>query len=278
MNGDDPRITISLDIFRMNIVVCIKQVPDTSEVKIDPETNTLIREGVESILNPFDAWAIEEAVRIGERIGGRVVGLSMGPPQAEAVLREAVALGADEGVLLSDRAFAGADTLATSYTLAGAIGKIGDVGLILCGKQAVDGDTAQVGPGIAAHLDIPQIIFVRKIREITEQAVVAERTMEDGYEVVSSSLPCLISVVKDINHPRYPTLRRQMAARRAKIAVWGAKDLGMDSAKLGLKGSPTWVDRIFSPPQRSGGLRFEGETAAVVDGFFTAAKKSHLLD
>ena len=262
----------------MNIVVCIKQVPDTSEVKIDPEMNTLIREGVESILNPFDVWAVEEAVQIKERIGGRVIGLSMGPPQAEEVLREAIALGADDGILLSDRKFAGADTLATSYTLAKAIEKIGDLGLILCGKQAVDGDTAQVGPGIAAHLDIPQIVFVQKIREISEDGIVAERMIEDGYDLVSSSLPCLITVVKDINRPRYPTLHRQMLARRSEIAVWGEEDVDVEPERLGLKGSPTWVDRIFTPPTRSDGELFEGDSSVVVEKFFEAVKENGLLE
>lgn len=261
----------------MNIVVCIKQVPDTSEVKINSETNTLIREGVASILNPFDVWAIEEAVRIRERIGGRVIGISMGPPQAMAVLREAISVGVDDGILLSDPVFAGADTLATSYTLSRAIEKIGNVGLILCGKQAVDGDTAQVGPGIAGHLDIPQIIFVKRIRKISERTVVAERMMENGFDVVLSSLPCLISVVKDINQPRFPTLRRQMLARTMTIPVWRVQDIDVEPERLGLKGSPTWVDNIFSPPKRAGGKIFQGEPATVVGAFFEAVKEDGLV-
>jgi electron transfer flavoprotein beta subunit len=176
----------------MNIIVCIKQVPETTEVKIDPKTNTLIREGVTSITNPFDLWAIEEGVQIKEKLGGKVTAISMGPPQAEQVLRDAIAVGSDSGILLSDPAFAGADTLATSYTLAQAIKKIGDFDLILCGKQATDGDTAQVGPGIAVHLNIPQIVFVKKIREISEGKIIAERMTEEGTEVVESSIPCLV--------------------------------------------------------------------------------------
>jgi electron transfer flavoprotein beta subunit len=261
----------------MNIVVCIKQVPDTTEVKIDPKTNTLIREGVASILNPFDAYALEEGVQIKEKLGGKVTALTMGPPQAEEVLREAIAVGADEGILISDPAFAGADTLATSHTLARAIQKIGAVDLVLCGKQAIDGDTAQVGPGIAVHLDLPQIIFVRKIREITAEKVIAERMVEEGIEVVESSLPVLISVVKDINTPRLPSLRGKMAAKKAEIPVWKPGDLEIDPEKVGLKGSPTWVTKVFTPPAKAGGEIFEGEPAEVVERFVKALQEQEIL-
>jgi len=261
----------------MNIVVCIKQVPDTAEVRIDPETNTLIREGVDSIMNPFDAYALEEAVQIKEKNGGKVIAVTMGPPQAEAVLREAVSLGVDEVILVSDRAFAGADTLATSYTLAKVIEKIGDVDLILCGKQAIDGDTAQVGPGIAVHLDIPQIIFVRKIREINAEKVVAERMIETGAEVVESTLPVLMSVVKGINIPRLPSLRGRMAAKKAEIPVWSAADLDVEEANLGLGGSPTMVDKIFSPPGKSGGKLFNGETEEIVESFIKEVKENQIF-
>ncbi|MBN2029715.1 electron transfer flavoprotein subunit beta/FixA family protein [bacterium] len=261
----------------MNIIVCIKQVPETTEVKIDPKTNTLIREGVDSMTNPFDLWAIEEGVQIKEKLGGKVTALSMGPPQAEQVLRDAIAVNVDEGILLSDPAFAGADTLATSYTLAQAIRKIGAFDLILCGKQATDGDTAQVGPGIAVHLDIPQIVFVKKIREITKDRIVAERMVEEGIEVVESSLPCLVTVVKDINQPRMPSLRGKMMAKKAVVPVWGVKNIEVDPEKLGLQGSPTWVDKVFSPPSRSKGKIFEGETEAVVKGFIEALQEDKLL-
>ncbi len=261
----------------MNIVVCIKQVPDTTDVRIDPKTNTLIREGVASILNPFDAYALEEAVQIKERLGGTVTALSMGPPQAEAVLREAISLGADQGILISDKEFAGADTLATSYTLSRAIAKVGEVDLILTGKQAIDGDTAQVGPGIAVHLDLPQIIFVRKIREIDAGKVVAERMTEEGYEVVESSLPLLLSVVKDINVPRLPSLRGKMLAKKVEIPVWTAADLETDPDRIGLKGSPTWVDKIFTPPAKSGGDIFTGEPQEVVEAFYKKAEENQLF-
>jgi len=261
----------------MNIIVCIKQVPDTTDVKIDPETNTLVRQGVASCLNAFDAYAIEEAVRIKEKLGGKVTAITMGPPQAEQVLRGAVAVGADEGILLSDREFAGADTLATSYTLSRAIRKIGAYDLILCGKQAVDGDTAQVGPGIAAQLDIPQIIFVKSIRELTPQKIVAERMTEDGFDVVEAPLPCLVSVVKGINEPRMPSLRGVMTSKKAQIPVWTVKDVDADPARIGLKGSPTYVHKIFTPPPRTGGRRFEGETGQVVGDFVKAVTDDRLF-
>lgn len=261
----------------MNLIVCLKQVPDTNEVKINPNTNTLIRQGVSCILNPFDAYALEEAVRVKEKYGGKVIALTMGPPQAEQILRDAIAVGADEAILLTDRAFAGADTWATSYTLTHAIRKIGAFDIIFCGKQAIDGDTAQVGPGIAGQLDIPQIIFVRAIREIAPGRIVTERMVENGYEVVESSLPCLISVVKGINEPRMPSLRGIMMAKKAQITVWGQKDLDVDPACIGLKGSPTYVKRIFTPPPRSGGKKFEGDTKQVVEAFLQAVREDQLF-
>jgi electron transfer flavoprotein beta subunit len=249
----------------MNIIVCIKQVPNTADVKIDPKTNTLIREGVESIINPFDTYAIEEAVRLKERFGGKITVISMGPPQADAALREAISLGCDEGILVSDRAFAGSDTWATSYTLSQAIKKIGSFDIILCGKQASDGDTAQVGPGIATHLDIPQATYVKKIEEIEDNKVRAERLVEDGYEVVETSLPCLLTVVKEINVPRLPSLKGKMKAKSAAIAVWKAADLACDPKRIGLEGSPTKVVKIFNPPPRKGGVKLTGEPEEVVD-------------
>ncbi len=261
----------------MDIIVCVKQVPDTTDVRIDPKTNTLIREGVASMLNPFDAYAVEEGIRIREKLGGWVTVITMGPPQAEKVLRDAIAVGADGTVLISDKAFAGSDTLATSYTLSRAIRKIGAFDLIVCGKQAVDGDTAQVGPGIAAHLDIPQIAFVKNIREITPQKLVAERMTEEGYEVVESPLPALLTVVKGINDPRMPSLRGVMMSKKAQVPVWGAAELEVDPDHVGLKGSPTWVDKIFSPPPRSGGKRYEGEPDQVVEAFIRQVQQEGLF-
>jgi len=248
----------------MHIVACIKQVPETADVKIDPETNTLIREGVASIINPFDMYAIEEAIRLKEKLGGKVTAITMGPPQAESALREAISMGVDEGILVSDRAFAGSDTWVTSYTLSMALKKIGNYTIILCGKQAFDGDTAQVGPGIAAHLDLPQITYVRKIETVDAQHIVAERLMEDGFEVIDSPLPCLLTVVKEINEPRLPSLKGKLAARKASIAHWKADDLECDKTQIGLDGSPTKVVKIFTPPSRQGGLIFKGEPDQIV--------------
>ncbi|MGD0335740.1 MAG: electron transfer flavoprotein subunit beta/FixA family protein [Candidatus Omnitrophota bacterium] len=247
----------------MNIIVCIKQVPETTEVRINPETNTLIREGVKAIINPFDMYAIEEGVRLKEKFGGKVTVVTMGPPQADAALREAISLGCDEGVLVSDRAFAGSDTWATSYTLTGAIKKIGGFDLIICGKQASDGDTAQVGPGISTHLDIPQVTYVKKVEDVNEKAMRLERMMEEGYEVIEVPLPCLITVVKEINEPRLPSLKGMMKAKSAKISVWGQKDLNLDPQAIGLCGSPTQVVKIFTPPQRLGGQMLQGEVSEV---------------
>ncbi len=249
----------------MEIIVCIKQVPETTEVKINPDTNTLIREGIKSIINPFDMYAIEEGLRLKERFGGRVRVISMGPPQAESALREAISMGCDEAILLSDRAFAGSDTWATSFVLASAIKKMGSFDIILCGKQASDGDTAQVGPGISSHLDIPQVTYVKKIESIDNGISRVERMTEEGYEVIELPLPALFTVVKEINEPRIPSLRGMMKARSAKITLWGIGEIGIESAAVGLSGSPTRVVRIFTPPPRKGGQIFHGETSEVVD-------------
>jgi electron transfer flavoprotein beta subunit len=247
----------------MNIIVCIKQVPNTTDVRIDPVTNTLIRDGVESVINPFDAYAIEEAVRLKERLGGKVTAVTMGPPQAENALKEAIGLGCDEAVLVSDRKFAGSDTWATSYTLACAIEKLGEFDIILCGKQASDGDTAQVGPGISAHLDIPQVTYVRKIEEINAHTAKVERMTEEGYDVVETPLPCLLTVVKEINTPRMPSLKGMMRAKAAKIARWTADDIEADPVALGLDGSPTRVVKIFTPEARKGGELISGSAPEV---------------
>lgn len=248
----------------MHAIVCIKQVPDTTDVKVNPETGTLIREGVPSIVNPFDTYAIEEALRLREKFGGKVTIISMGPPQAKEALKEAIAMGADEAILLSDRAFAGSDTWATAYTLSNAIRKIGDFDVILCGKQAIDGDTGQVGPGIARQLDIEQLTYVFKIQEIDFQAkrIRVERLLEEGREVVETRLPALLTVVKDINQPRYPTIMGIRRATRTEIPVWTAADLPDAKPELlGLKGSPTQVVRVFNPPPRSGQIvMIEGES------------------
>lgn len=243
----------------MRFVVCIKQVPESTEVKIDPDTRTLMREGIPSIINPFDTYAIEEALKFKEALGGEVTVISMGPPQAEEALKEALATGADEAILVSDPAFRGADTLATSRTLAAAINRLDDYTLILCGKQAIDGDTAQVGPEIAELLDIPQITYVRRVCELNEESVTAERMVEGGYEVIRASLPALITVVKDINQPRLPTMRGIMRAKRMQVTTWGSQDLDLPPDSVGLDGSPTEVIKVFTPQLSASGEMIPGE-------------------
>lgn len=247
----------------MNIIVCIKQVPNTTDVKIDPVKNTLIREGVESVINPFDVYAIEEAVRLKERFTGKVTVITMGPPQADSALREAISLGCDEAVLVSDRKFAGSDTWATSYTLSCAIKKLGAFDIILCGKQASDGDTAQVGPGISTHLDIPQVTYVKKIEEIKDGKARVERMTEEGYDIVETPIPCLFTVVKEINTPRLPSLKGMMKSKSAKIPQWTAADINAEPKNIGLDGSPTRVVKIFTPPPRKGGEMIKGDSAEI---------------
>lgn len=245
----------------MEILVCIKQVPDTTEVKIDPVTNTLIRQGVPSIVNPFDKNAVEAALQLKAKHGGKVTVISMGPPQASEALRECLAMGADQAYLISDRAFGGADTLATSYTLAAAVRKLGAVDVIICGKQAIDGDTAQVGPELAEHLGMTQLTYVAKM-EVDGTKVTVEREHEEGYEIIDTELPVLISVIKSLNYePRLPNVKGTMKANRAEIPVLTAADLDVDEKKIGLKGSPTQVRKIFTPPQRTQGVIIKAATA-----------------
>jgi electron transfer flavoprotein beta subunit len=250
----------------VKIVVCVEQVPETTDVKIDPKTNTLIREGVASVTNVFDEFAVEEALLSKEKYGGEVHVITMGPPQAIEVLKNALAVGADKVYLVSDNAFAGADTLATSYTLAKTIEMIGGVDLVICGKQAIDGDTAQVGPGVATRLGIPQLTYVSKVREIdlANKKIVVERMLENGKEVVQSTLPALITVVKDINEPRLPSLLGIKKAAKAQIPTLTGKDIPVDENRIGLKGSPTWVTKVFSPEARGGGEILKGDLTEVV--------------
>ena len=255
----------------MNIIVCIKQVPDTAEIKINPETNTLMREGVPSIINPFDLNAIEAALQIRDTSDGKVTVLTMGPPQAETSLREAISMGADEAVLLSDKAFAGSDTWATSYTLAMAIKKLG-ADIIFCGKQAIDGDTAQVGPETAEFLNIPHISYIRKIEEVMDTSIRVQRLMDEGYDVVESSLPVLLTVVKELNDPRMPSLKGKMAAKKAEIKVMGFADIEADENNLGLKGSPTQVKNIFAPEMKAERKMIEGSPDEQVDNLISELK------
>lgn len=250
----------------MHIVVCIKQTPATANIQIDPKTGTLKREGMAAAINPFDEFAIEEGVRIKERVpGSHVSVITMGPPQAEEALREAIARGGDDAFHLCDRAFAGADTYATSYTLSMGIKKIAEekapVDLILCGKQTNDGDTGHVGPGIAAWLDMPNVAYVGKVEEVKPGHIRVRRMMEDGYDVIEMPMPCVMAVVKEINEPRLASLKGKLAAKKAFIPRWGPDDIHADRTKIGLGGSPTIVAKSFNPPPRKGGERIEGATS-----------------
>ncbi|BCB96146.1 electron transfer flavoprotein subunit beta [Dissulfurispira thermophila] len=248
----------------MNIIVCIKQVPDTAEVRINPETNTLIREGVPSIINPYDLHAIEAALQIKEKVGGKVTAITMGPPQAEDALREAISMGVDDVRLISDRAFAGADTWATSYTLYKAIEKLG-YDIIICGKQAIDGDTAQVGPEVAEFLNIPHIAYIRKIEDVSDKYIKVQRLMDDGYDVVESPIPVLLTVVKELNTPRLPSLKGKMTAKKAVITKMDLNAIGAEPDNVGLKGSPTQVKNIFAPQSKADRKMLQGSIEDQVD-------------
>jgi electron transfer flavoprotein beta subunit len=261
----------------MNIIVCIKQVPNTTDVQIDPTTSTLKREGVESIINPFDEYALEEAVRLKERFGGKTTVITMGPPQAETALRDCIARGIDNAILVTDRAFAGADTWATSYTLGSAIKTLGEYDLIICGKQATDGDTAQVGPGIAEMLGIPHVAYVKKIEDIHENYVRVERMMEDGFDIIEMPMPSLITVVKEINSPRMASLRGMMNAKKAEIQKWTASRINAEPKNIGLTGSPTQVVKIFSPPPRQGGEKFEGSPEEMCEKLVKKLRETQLI-
>lgn len=245
----------------MHFVVCLKQVPDTSEVRIDPVTNTLMRQGVPSIINPYDAHALEEAIRLKDKVGGKVTIVSMGPPQAIEALKKGMSFGADRAILLSDRAFGGSDSLATAYIISTAIRKINEedpIDLVFAGKEAIDGDTAQTGPGIAQRLGFPQITYSIKVREITETTITVERKTEGGRQVVQAQLPALLTVEKELNDLGYASLPNMMNAAKYEPEVWSAKSLEFDATQMGLKGSPTSVVRIFAPPVRSGGEKIDG--------------------
>ncbi|MBJ6802590.1 electron transfer flavoprotein subunit beta/FixA family protein [Geomonas propionica] len=258
----------------MLVVVCIKQVPDTTQVQIDPVTNTLVREGIPFIVNPYDAHALEEALRLKDQFGFRVAALSMGPPNAEATLKKALALGVDEAILLSDRVFGGADTLATSRVLSEAIAKLNQreqVGIVICGKQTIDGDTAQVGPGIATRLGYTQLTLVDHIEKLDpfQERITVRRKLEGRHEIVEAPLPVLLTVVREVNRPRYPTVPMRLESEEAVVQIWSNQELQLDQNGIGLKGSPTWVSRIFSPQREKGEI--------VGDGAVDPAGAAHLL-
>lgn len=269
----------------MHIICCIKQVPDTTQVKIDPVTNTLIRAGVESICNPYDLVGVEAAVKLVEKYGGTVTVITMGIPQAEAQLRDCLAIGANEAILLSDRSLAGADTLATSYTLASAISKLNAVDpvqIVFCGKQAIDGDTAQTGPGIATRLGFTQLTYVSEIQGLDtgKNIITVRREIEGGSEIIECKLPVLLTVELELGGARYASLPNLIKSLKKEIKVWGAKDLGCNPDQLGLKGSPTSVKTIFAPPPRKGGPVFdvsEGVEKSVNDLLDTLFNKETAL-
>ncbi|MBU8877600.1 electron transfer flavoprotein subunit beta/FixA family protein [Bacillus sp. FJAT-29790] len=251
----------------MHIVVCVKQVPDTKIIKINPKTNTLDRRSAPAILNPYDAHAVQEAVKIKKMVGGGTISvLSMGPPQATAVIKKSIEIGADKGFLISDRAFAGADTLATSYALSKALERISKdqpVDLVICGLHAIDGDTGQVGPGIARRMDIPPVTNVIEVTEFNEKekTVLLKRKISNGYEMIQAEYPCLLTVGKEINEIDYSAMPNMIKAARYEPIIWSVSDLeNVDKVQLGLKGSPTIVGKMFTPPKPEGGKKLEGNS------------------
>lgn len=264
----------------MKIVVCAKQVPDTTEVKLDPKTNTLIRDGVPSIINPDDKAGIEAALQLKEKVGGTVTVISMGPPQADAALREALAMGCDEAILVTDRAFGGADTWATSSTIAAALKKV-DYDVIITGRQAIDGDTAQVGPQIAEHLGIPQVSYAEEIMEASEDKLVVKRQFEDRYHVIEVKTPCLITALAELATPRYMTVHGIFDAYREKeVKVWTLEELKdtVDMANIGLKGSPTNVKQSFTKQAKGKGLYYKDLSAEeAVETIVAKLEEKHII-
>jgi electron transfer flavoprotein beta subunit len=263
----------------MDIIVLIKQVPDTTEVKLDPKTGNLIREGIESIINPDDQHALEAAISLKEAFGGKVTAVSMGPPQAIDAISEALGMGVDKGILLSDRAFSGADTWATSFTLGKAIEKIGKYDLVLCGRQAIDGDTAQIGPQVAEYLGVPQVSYVYEIEETRKKSMVVKRRLEDGFERLQCNLPALFTVIGEINTPRYPDIGGLIAAceEKAPITIWNAADIGVQTSEIGLEGSLTHVIKTFSPKFKREGEILEGDGEEAVGSLIGKLKENRLI-
>lgn len=263
----------------MNIIVLIKQVPDTTDVKLDPKTGSLIREGVESIINPDDRHALEAAISLKKAEGGKVTVLSMGPPQTIDALSEAIGMGANEAILLSDSAFAGADTWSTSFTLGKSIEKIGKYDLIFCGRQAIDGDTAQIGPQVADYLHVPQVTYVFEIEKIQKKTILVKKRLEDGYERVQCNLPALLTVIGELNVPRYPMVGRLIDACKEKspIKIWNASDIGVQAKDVGLEGSFTQVIKTFAPKFKRQGEMLKGDAKKVADTLVEKLKENKLI-
>jgi len=261
----------------MKIIVCVKQVPDTNEVKIDPVKGTLIREGVPSILNPDDANALEAALKIKDENPGTTVSvISMGPPQANIMLRECLGMGADDAYLLSDRAFGGADTCATSTTIAAGIRKIGEYDIVFAGRQAIDGDTAQVGPQVAQRLGIPVVSYVQDVK-LGDGKVTVQRQLEDGYEVIEVQTPCLLTCVKELNEPRYMSIYHIMDTAKKEIPAWNHVDVNLDPANCGLNASPTQVFRSFTPEPKGKGEMLSGSVSEMAAQLVSRFNEKHLI-
>ena len=260
----------------MNIVVCIKQVPDTTEIKLDPVTGTLIRDGVPSIMNPDDKGGLEFALRLKDQYGAHVTVISMGPPQAEAILCEAFAMGVDRAILLSDRKFAGADTLATSNTLAGALRAL-DFDLVITGRQAIDGDTAQVGPQIAEHLDLPQVTYVEDLKFDGKKTFTVKKATEDGYQIVEVDAPCVLTALASGVKPRYMSVRGIVEAYDKPIEVWGFNNITVDEKKIGLSGSPTRVFKSFTKGAKAAGQVYEVDPNEAADIILNKLKEKFII-
>lgn len=260
----------------MKIVVCIKQVPDTTEIKINPVTGTLIREGVPSIINPDDKAGLEQALRLKDKYKAHVTVITMGPPQADAALREAFAMGADRAILLTDRKFAGADTLATSHALAGALRQL-EFDLLITGRQAIDGDTAQVGPQIAEHLDLPQVSYMQDLKFDGNQTFTVKRATEDGYQLLEVDAPCVVTVLASANKPRYMSVKGIVEAYDREVETWGFEQISVDEAKLGLKGSPTRVHKAFSRGVKSAGELYEVDANEAVGIIMSKLKEKFII-
>ncbi len=277
-NGQATRPNNLERVVKMKILVCIKQVPGTNKVEIDNKTGVLKRDGIESKMNPYDLYAIETALWIKEQIGGTVTVISMGPPQAQIIINEAYMMGVDEGYLLSDRKFAGADVLATSYTLSMGIRAIGEFDIIICGKQTTDGDTGQVGPALAEYLDIPHVIWVKSIEKVNDKNIIVEQDMAESTAVVELSYPCLITVEKDIMQPRLPSFRKKLNTKNRPIKIMTFEDFADRNEKnYGLIGSPTQVERIFPPDSNIKQVKLEGSSQELTEKIYDILKQMKVV-
>jgi len=261
----------------LNIVVCIKQVPDTATIRFEPGAERVDISGATLIINPMDEYALEEGLRLREKYGGKVTAISLGTKETEETLRTAIALGIDEGILVSDPLFESSDVYVTAYVLAQAIKKLGSFHLVLFGKSSSDSDTAWTGPAVAEFLGIPDVTFVKKIEEISESRARVQRMMEEGYDLIETSLPAVFTVVKEINEPRLPSLKGKLKAKSYKVPIWTATDLGLDSTKIGKAGVKSEPLRVWVPEARKGGTIFQGEPEEVAAQLVQALKEQQII-